>query len=283
MTSAPPARLRTLLGDYPVTRAIREGRVSSGLVQLDLDPADPPSSAFKRVVRGLEFDVAELAIVTFLIARAHGKPLRLLPATLVARFQHPLLVHHVARGPLSPRDLAGKRIGVRSYSVTTGMWIRGILQEDWGVDPASIRWITFEEAHVAEFRDPPHVERAPPGRKVVEMLLAGEIDAAIVGDGMAPDPRVQPVIPEPEAAAAAWRAKYGTIQLNHLVVAKDTVTAAQSDEVLRLLGESIRAAGHPPLNPFGLDANRRALEVAIEFCHRQGLVPRRYVPEELLA
>ena len=274
-------RLHGLIGDYPATSAIREGRIASSVVSLDLDDVRPPSSAFKRVVRGLEFDVAELAIVTFLMAKAHGKPLRLVPATLVARFQHPLLVHNVERGPQRPQDLPGKRIGVRSYSVTTGMWIRGILSEDFGVDPGSIRWTTFEEAHVAEFRDPPNVERAPAGTKVVEMLLAGELDAAIVGDGMAPDPRVRPVIPDPEAAAAAWRAKYGTLQLNHVVVAKDTVSRDEAGEVLRLLGVSFRAAGNPALNPIGAEALRRPLEVAIEFCHRQGLIPRRFAVEEL--
>ena len=274
-------RLHGLIGDYPATSAIREGRIASSVVSLDLDDVRPPSSAFKRVVRGLEFDVAELAIVTFLMAKAHGKPLRLVPATLVARFQHPLLVHNVERGPLRPQDLPGKRIGVRSYSVTTGMWIRGILSEDFGVDPGSIRWTTFEEAHVAEFRDPPNVERAPAGKKVVEMLLAGELDAAIVGDGMAPDPRVRPVIPDPEAAAAAWRAKYGTLQLNHVVVAKDNVSRHESEEVLRMLGESFRAAGSPALNPIGAEALRRPLEVAIEFCHRQRLIPRRFAVEEL--
>ncbi len=274
-------RLHALIGDYPVTSAIREGRIASSVVSLDLDDVRPPSSAFKRVVRGLEFDVAELAIVTFLMAKAHGKPLRLVPATLVARFQHPLLVHNVERGPLRPQDLPGKRIGVRSYSVTTGMWIRGILSEDFGVDPGSIRWTTFEEAHVAEFRDPPNVERAPAGKKVVEMLLAGELDAAIVGDGMAPDPRVRPVIPDPEAAAAAWRAKYGTLQLNHVVVAKDNVSRHESEEVLRMLGESFRVAGNPSMNPLGAEALRRPLEVAIEFCHRQRLIPRRFAVEEL--
>lgn len=275
--------LRSLFGDYPVTRALREGRVASERIRFDLDDVRPPSNAFKRVVRALEFDVAELAIVTFLMAKAHGKPLRLVPATLVARFQHPLLVHNVERGPLRPRDLPGKRIGVRSYSVTTGMWIRGILAEDYGVDAGSIRWITFEEAHVAEFRDPPNIERAPAGKKVVEMLLAGEIDAAIVGDGMAPDPRVQPVIPDPGAAAAAWRAKYGTLQLNHIVVAKDSVSRDESDEVLRVLGESFRAAGNPDLNPIGAEALRRPLEVAIDFCHRQRLIPRRFAVEDLYA
>ncbi len=278
-----PRHLKTLLGDYPVTRAIRDGRVASPLVVLDNEDVRPPSAAFKRVVRGLEFDVAEIAIVTFLIAKAHGKPLRLLPAVLVARFQHPLIVCNAERGRLAPADLPGRRVGVRSYSVTTGAWIRGILAEDHGVDCGRIEWVTFEEAHVAGFRDPPNVVRAPPGGKIVDMLLAGEIDAAIVGDGIAPDPRIAPVIADPAAAAAAWRAKYGAIQLNHLVAVKDDVTPAQSAEVERLLRESFRAAGDPEMNPFGIEANRRNLEVAIEFCHRQDLIPRRYAVEELFA
>ena len=278
-----PASFHTLLGDYPVTRAIRDGNVSSPLVELAIDDVKPPSAAFKRVVRKLEFDVAELAIVTFLIAKAHGKPLRLLPAVLVARFQHPLIVCNAELGILRPEDLPGRRVGVRSYSVTTGAWLRGILAEDHGVDCSRIRWVTFEEAHVAEFRDPPNVERAAPGKKIVDMLLAGEIDAAIVGDGIAPDPRIVPVIPDPEAAAAAWHMKYGAIQINHMVAVKDSVSAADAAEVTRMLRESCRAAGDPEMNPFGIEANRRNLEVAIDFCHRQDLIPQRYAVEDLFA
>ncbi len=278
-----PGNLHTLLGDYPVTRAIRDGSVSSPQVTLDIEDVKPPSAAFKRVVRGLDFDVAELAIVTFLIAKAHGKPLRLLPSVLVARLQHPLIVCNAVRGVLRPKDLPGRRVGVRSYSVTTGAWLRGILAEDHGVDRSRIRWVTFEEAHVAEFRDPPNVERAEAGKKIVDMLLAGEIDAAIVGDGMAPDPRLVPIIPDPEGAAAAWRQKYGAIQINHMVAVKDSVSAEDAAEVMRMLRESCRAAGDPEMSPFGIEANRRNLEVAIDFCHRQELIPRRYAVEELFA
>ena len=118
------ARLGALLGDYPVTRALKQGRVRSARVQLDFASVATPATAFKRVVRGLEFDVAELALVTFLMARDRGAPLLLLPAVVVARFQHPLLVQAAARPALAPRALEGRRVGVRSYSVTTGMWIR---------------------------------------------------------------------------------------------------------------------------------------------------------------
>ena len=115
------------------------------------------------------------------------------------------------------------------------------------------------------------------------MLLTGEIDAAVTGDASITDPRIVPVIPDAQTAARAWRARTGAIQINHMVAVKDTVGKADADEVSRLLGESIKAAGSPEMNPYGLEANRRNLEVAIEFVHRQGLIPRRYDVEELLA
>ncbi len=274
-------RLRTLLGDHAVTRAIRDGRIGSDLVALDIDDVRPPSRAFKRVVRDLAYDVAELAIVTFLVARAHGAPLRLLPATLVARLQHPLLVRAAARPPFGPGDLPGKRVGVRSYSVTTGMWIRGILADDHGVAAGDLAWTTFEDPHVAQFRDPPNVRRAPEGRGIVDMLLDGELDAAIVGPEALGDPRLAPVLRDPDAAAAAWKARTGTVQLNHVVVVRSSLPEALETEVARMLRESFRAAGDPPDLPFGRDAIRRPLEVAIDSCLRQGLVPRRYALEEL--
>jgi 4,5-dihydroxyphthalate decarboxylase len=137
-----PVALRALLGDYPVTRALRRGDVTSSVVRLEFADVTSASSAFKRVVRNLEFDVAELAIVTFLLAKAHGKPLVLLPAVVLGRFQHPYLVYNRERGHLTPGDLTGRRVGIRSYSVTTVTWLRGILADDWGVDLDRITWIT---------------------------------------------------------------------------------------------------------------------------------------------
>lgn len=279
------APLRALLGDYPVTRALKEGRVRSPRLQLDFAPVSAPATAFKRVVRGLEFDLAELALVTFLMARERGVPLVLLPAVVVARFQHPLLVRDASRAALAPRALEGRRVGVRSYSVTTGMWIRSILAEDHGVDCARVRWVTFEEAHVADFRDPPNVERAPEGKEMVSMLLAGELDAAIVAERALPDPRLESVIPDPAAAAEAWRTKHRALQVNHMVTVKESLLRSDPDavrEVWRVLVESRAAAGAPELNPFGWEANRRNLEVALGCIHRQGLVSKRYAVDELL-
>jgi 4,5-dihydroxyphthalate decarboxylase len=181
---------------------------------------------------------------------------------------------------LTPEGLAGKRVGVRSYSVTTGAWIRGILAEDHGIDISKIRWLTFEEAHVAEFRVPPNVERAAAGKEIMGMLQAGELDAAIVG-AIPTEDGLRPLIRDPEAAARRWVEKHGAIQLNHLVVVKNSVSKAAADEVYRLLVESKKAAGDPPMLPHGIEANRRNIEIAINVAHRQGMIPRRFSVEEL--
>ena len=268
--------LKTLMGDHEVTRQFKTRTDKLNFVEVKGSAAQ----YFKRVVRDLEFDVAEMAIITYLIAKAYDKPYRLLPFTVLARYQHPFLVYNAARGTLTPEDLHGKRIGVRSYSVTTGAWIRGILAEDYGVDISRIKWVTFEEAHVAEFRDPPNVERAPAGKEITAMLKAGELDAAILG-AIPTDPQLKPVIANPEEAGRRWGEKHGGIQLNHLVVVKNTVPQMAGDEVYRMLVASKEAAGNPPNLPHGVDATRQSLELAIDCAHRQNLIPRRYGVEEL--
>ena len=267
--------MKALLGDYPVTRHFKENASNLGFADVKV-----PNTAFKRVVRDLEFDVAELAIMTFLLAKAHGKPLRLLPAVLTARFQHPLIVYNPEKSNLKVSDLKNRRIGQRSYSVTTATWIRGILAQDYGVELSQVRWVTFEEPHVAEFRDPPNVERAPAGEDITAMLLAGELDAAILGEAPK-DPRLKPLIPDPQAAAEAWRKKYGAIQVNHMVAVKDTVSKKDSEEIYERLVKSREAAGNPEMNPFGLEENRRNLEVAVDCLYRQGMIARRFSVEEL--
>jgi 4,5-dihydroxyphthalate decarboxylase len=284
-----PIALPTLLGEYPGTRALRRGELKSDVVRLDFADVKSAASAFKRVVRDMEFDVAELAVVTFLLAKAHGKPLVLLPTVVLGRFQHPFLVYNRERGPMKPSDLTGRRVGIRSYSVTTATWVRGILSEDWGVDLDRVTWVTFEEPHVAEFRDPPNVERAAPGKDLMAMLLAGEVDAAVSGERVQSDPRVVPLIPDPDAAARAWRDKHGAIQINHMVTVKASLSKSQPNavrEICRLLAESKRMAGPPPAGepdttPFGVEANRRNLEVAIDYLYRQRMIPRRFTVDEL--
>ena len=280
--------VKMLLGDYPITQSLKKGELKSRGVNLEFADVKTVSTAFKRVVRNLEFDCSELAVVTFLMAKAHGKPLSLLPAVVMARFQHPHIVYNMERGPLAPADLAGRRVGTRSYTVTTSTWLRGILADDYGVDLARVKWVTFEDAHVAEFRDPPSVERAPEGKELTAMLLAGEIDAAIL-PAVPTDPRLKPLIPDPPAAAEAWRKKYNAIQVNHMVVVKESLSKSNPEavrEIYRLLEQSKKAAklpkeGELDVNPFGLEANRRNLEVVIDTVYRQRMIPRRFSVDEL--
>ena len=284
------AKLRTLLGDHSVTRAMKSGEIRSAGLIFDFADVKVPNTAFKRVVRDLEFDVAELAIVTFLVARAHGKPLSLVPAVVTARFQHPFLICDAERGPLAPGDLPGRRVGLRSYSVTTAAWVRSVLADDYGVGLERVNWVTFEEPHVAEYRDPPNVERAPPGKDMISMLREGTLDAAIVGEQPS-DSRWVPVIPDPAAAAQAWHQRTGALQVNHMLVVREALAKDRShpvDEILRLFSESKRAAGLPApdaldMNPVGLETNHRNLEVAIDCVYRQGMIPRRFQVEELFA
>src|SRR4030095_12485536 len=203
-------------------------------------------------------------------ARAYGTPYVLLPAVLVSRGQHHTIAYNPERGPLKPTDLNGKRVGVRAYTVTTGPWVRGILASDYGIDIDKVEWITFEDPHVAEYRDPASVKRAPAGKELAQMLLDGEIDAAVVGDKL-PDPRLKHLIPDHEAAAQRWAVKHGGIPINHMVVVRPELSKTRPDvvaEVSRLLRESKNAAGAPktpePLR-FGVEACRPVLEVMIDY------------------
>lgn len=283
-------RLHTLLGDHPGTLALKQGRLTSDLVAFDFADVKVPNTAFKPLVREGRFDVGELAITTFLLAKAFDKPYVLLPATVVGRGQHHTIAYNAERGVLRPQDLKGKRVGVRSYTVTTGVWVRGILEEEYGVAPDSIHWVTFEDPHVAEFKDPDFVERAPAGKTLVDMLLAGELDAAVVGDKL-PDPRLKQLIPDADKAAETWARAHGGVAINHMVVIRESIAKQRPDvvhEVYRLFAESRAAApwtGEPALDPlrFGIEANRKALETIIGYAHSQKMIPRRYTVDELFA
>lgn len=288
MTSpSQPVRLHTLLADYPNTLALKKGEVRSPLVAFDFADIKVANRGFKPMVREQKFDAGELAIVTFLQARLYGKPYVLLPAVVMGRGQHHTIAYNAERGTLRPPDLPGRRVGVRAYSQTTGVWLRGILQSDYGVDPNRVTWVTFEEAHLAEYQDPPNVERQPADKVMLDMLLAGEIDAAIVGDKLPDDPRVKYLIPDPHAAADAWAKKRGFSPVNHFFVLHEKIAKSRPDivrEIFRLLGESKKAAGKPadpdPL-PMGLEAVRNALAFIIDDAVRQRLLPRPFAVDEL--
>jgi 4,5-dihydroxyphthalate decarboxylase len=278
MATATKLKLQTMLGNYPNTKALKSGAVRSDLVDFDFVEVKVANNLFKQIVREAKYDVGELAIATYLQARTYNKPYVLLPAVLVSRGQHHTIAYNAERGPLAPSDLAGKRVGVRAYTVTTGTWVRGILADDYGLDLNKVEWLTFEDPHVGEYRDPKMIKRAPPGKELVQMLLDGEIAAAVVGDKL-PDPRLKHLIPDHEAAAQRWAQKHGGIPINHMVVVRTELSKSRPDvvaEVFRLLRESKNSAGAPkspePLR-FGVEACRPVLEVMIGYCHKQGLIP----------
>jgi 4,5-dihydroxyphthalate decarboxylase len=280
--------LHTMLGNYPITKPLKSGAVRSDLVDLDFVDVKVANNQFKQVVREAKYDVAELAIATYLQAKAYGKPYVLLPAVLVSRGQHHTIAYNAERGTLKPGDLNGKRVGVRAYTVTTATWVRGILASDYGVDLDSVEWVTFEDPHVAEYRDPEIVSRAPAGKELAQMLLDGEIDAAVVGDKL-PDPRLKHLIPDPDAAARTWAERHGGVPINHMVVVREGLSRTRPDvvrDVFRQLHQSKLAAGLPDggaLDPyrFGLEACRPTLEVIVDFCWQQKLLPRRLSVDEL--
>lgn len=281
--------LNVAFDDYPQTLALKRGEVKSERFALNFTDIKPANRFFKPMVRELKFDISEMAIATFLQAKAYGKPLVLIPATIMGRFQHGTILYNAGRGTLTSADLPGKRVGVRSYSQTTITWVRGILANDYGVDLDRIHWVSQEDGHVAEYREPPGVERAAPEKNLLQMLRDGEVDAAIYGADLPSDPNLKSVISEPDAAAASWYARYKAVPINHMVVATEMRSKSDPEavrEVFRLLVASKRAAGLPKPGgidflPFGVEACRPALEMMIRFALQQRLLPRALTVEEL--
>ena len=289
MTTATKLKLQTMLGNYPNTKALKSGEISSDLVDFDFVEVKVANQLFKKVVREAAYDVAELAIVTYLQAKTYGKPYALVPATVLGRGQHHTIAYNPQRGFLSASDLAGKRVGVRAYTQTTGTWVRGFLADDYGVDTTKIRWITFEAPHLAEYNDPAFVTRAPEGKTLMQMLLDGELDAAIVGDKIS-DARLAPLFADADAVARKWAERHGGIPINHMVVIRDSIVRSRPDlvrEVYRMLLESRRAVPPPAdgsaLDPwrFGIEANRASLKIIIDYSFRQKLIPRLFSVDEL--
>ena len=279
-------QLHMLLGDYANTVALKKGMVASPRLCFDFSAEKLPQNAFKAVVRG-EFDVAELAIVTYLQALAHGKPLMLLPTVVMAIPPHPCLAYNAARGVLRPADLAGKRIGIRAHSVTTVAWVRGILAHDYGIDLDRVQWVSFEDPHVPECVEPPNVMRAPAGKTLLGMLHDGELDAGVVMAADQQDGRLQPVISEPQAALQRWRERHNVRPLNHMVVIHRDLARAQpwmADEMVRLLQQSAAQAPDMPgadSIQSGIEALRPTLDLIIHYAFRQQLIPRRFAVDEL--
>jgi 4,5-dihydroxyphthalate decarboxylase len=280
-------KLRTNLADYPVTMAMKERRVTSPIVELEFCGPKTAHNGFKAMLRENAFDAGELAIVTYLQAKAYGKPFVLLPTPISGRFQHHCVGFNIEHGELKPKDIEGRVVGVRTYAQTTGLWVRGILQHEYGVDLNKVTWLTVDESHLTEYRDPPNCRRIPPGKKIDQMMLDGEVAAAILGNDMPDDPRVRTLVPHPHEAAQDWYKREGVIPINHMFVVHEDIAKKRPDvvrELFRMIVESRAAApakAAASIPPLGLEANRKGLEMAIEWSFEQKIIPRRLKVDEL--
>ena len=290
--------------------ALKQGRVAPQTVQLDFIEVDPLIDAFRRMVRAREFDVSELALTTYICAREHGKRITALPIFLVRAFHHSAILVNTKSGISSPKDLEGRRVGVnRGYTVTTGLWARNILEREFGVDLSKITWVLSGDEHVAEYQPPANVVAIEKGRKMADMLISGELVAAIGVDVDHPD--IQPLIPSPKDAGFAALAARGHYPINHLIVVRDELLDAHPQlgpDLFNAFVESKRAyierlssgaieqptavdkmhsrvmqiTSNDPL-PYGIEPNRAVLEEVINSTLSQGIIKQRVEVDTLFA
>lgn len=231
------------------TTPLKDGTVTLDGIEFEFIEVEPQIAAYRRMVRDLEFDVCELASTTYYIARSHGAPYRALPIFFERKFHHTGLVIRPDAGIAHPKDLEDKKVGVRAYSVTTGVWTRGILQNEYGLDCSKVTWVVDDEEHVAQMVLPPNVVHAPERQSLADMMAAGELQAgftANAGIGRAGPPTegwsasAKPVDSYPElisdakAAEAQWYARTGILPMHSTLVIRDEILAARPDVAPRI-------------------------------------------------
>jgi len=302
-------KLKSVTRTQGNNRALKDGSVKPKTFAFDFIEVDPLIDAFRRMVRGLEFDICEMAITTYICARAHGKRMTAVPIFIVRAFHHGAILVNTKAGIRTPKDLEGKRVGVnRGYTVTTGVWARGILQEEHGVDLSKITWVLSGDEHVAEYRPPSNVVPIEKGKKMADMLVSGELVGAIGVDIDHED--VKPLIPNALEAGLASLKRNGHYPINHTVVIKDDLIAAHpglARDVFEAFAESKRryldrlkngqierptavdevhkkvmAITGDPL-PYGIEPNRRVLEELIGHAVTQRIIQKPFDVEELFA
>jgi 4,5-dihydroxyphthalate decarboxylase len=268
--------LSVALGNYPHTRLLKERL--AGSPHFNFVEVSPITKAFAQMARQGSYDISEMALITFLQAKAFGKPLVLIPAAVAARAQEISLIKLARNDSIrGPADIKGKRVGVRAYSQTTGAWLRGILAETFGITPESVRWTTFEDPHVAEYSDPPFATRAKPGSVLLDMLRAGELDAVIVGNDKPKDADLADVYPDAEEAGREFARKHGFVPVNHVIVAKQAVVDTQRDALMAFWA-AVKAAWKDCPSSKDLPLGRRAIEpsvaLALKYISAQSMLPR---------
>jgi 4,5-dihydroxyphthalate decarboxylase len=301
--------LTTALGNYGLTKPLKDGAVSPGRFKPHYVEIKEIVPAMRRMCRGLEFDICEMAFTTYLCARAAGKPFTAIPVFVTRNFHHWAISINARSGIKEPKDLEGRVVGVnRGYTVTTGLWARGMLQSEYGVDLDKITFVPTDDEHVSEFVAPKNVDYARfRGRALGELLMNGEIDAAI-GEMKADSSDIRQLIPDARNAAFDYFRRTGVYPINHGLVVKndllkqhpwlvDDLTRAfdaakaiylknlQASSGLsswdKAAAENAAVVGDP--FPFGIDANRKALETMTKFALDQRMVPRRFTVDELFS
>ena len=279
-------KLTVLISDYPNGQALVHGKVISPLI--DVECFDM-KLGYYLFARHQKFDCSDLAIATYLQSRAFGQPFILLPAIMAGSFHHDSIFYNPSRGDLWPADLPGRNVAVRTYAQTTGVWVRGVLQHDHGVDLSRVTWVTFDDAHLGEIPDPPNCVRVSDVSKDArQMLLDGEVDAAILPPNIPRDPRLASLIRNPEAAALEWHRRTGATPINHIFTIKEELSRTQPDivrELYRMLVASKEAARRGPKDadatPYGFIAIRKTLEIVASYAFEQKITSRRVSLDEM--
>ena len=312
-------RLKIAVAEHPHTSAVRSGAIPIEGVEPEFITVKPQIGAFRRMVRDVEFDVCEIAPTTYIIARAYGAPFIALPIFVVRRFHHAGMLVRPDAGIRVPKDLEGKRVGVRAYSVTTGVWIRQVFIDEYGLDNSKVTWIVDDEEHVTQLKLPPNVRHAPDGVSLAEMMASGQLDAGVeaaAGIGRTGNPtgvwqeveaNYPDLMPNAAAAEAEYYARTGVYPMHGTIVVKDSVLAEHpwvarsindaftraKDEWLATLDSSgsdnasdkkyrkLRAIVGPDPLPYGIEANRATIEALEKTAFDQGLTPRRMAIDEL--
>jgi 4,5-dihydroxyphthalate decarboxylase len=303
-------KLKTVTRTQGNNQALKEGIVKPRTFEFDFVEIPVLIDGFRRMVRGLEFDICEMALSTYVCAREHGTRFTALPIFLVRAFHHGAILVNTKAGINTPKDLEGRRVGVnRGYTVTTGLWARGVLQQEHGVDLSKITWVLSGDEHVAQYQPPSNVVPVEPGKKIADMLIAGELVAAIGVDVDHPD--VKPLIPNAaEAGLEALRSR-GHYPANHLIVVRDELLEAEpalAQDVFEAFAESKRLyverlkagtienptavdrtyarvmeiTGRDPL-PYGIEPNRAMLEEWVDHCLTQRIITRKVDVDGLFA
>jgi 4,5-dihydroxyphthalate decarboxylase len=280
--------LRTVLSNRSLATPLEQGALTSPRVRLEFIEIKPVHDAFTPMIREQAYDVCELAIVSCLQAIAHDRPIVMLPVVVASRFQRRCLIAYRPRGVPAAGELAGKRIGVRSYTQTTGMWVRAHLTEDYGLLTPNMRWLTREPAHVEDFQDPPFVEHVENGKSLPDMLRDGDIEAAILGNDLPAGEEFAPVIPDAASRDLAWWQQHHFMPINHMMVASREAVRRDPGAVAAaygLLGRAYEQNVVPEQTPnplrFGFEALNEPLRWIIDACVEQQLLPRRLSLDEV--